>query len=492
MDVTLVAKRHSTLPADDDHPYRTGPWRPQTNEWDATDLDVTGELPADLEGVYLRNTENPVRPPIRRYHPFDGDGMIHAVSFREGTASYRNRFVQTEGLLAEEAAGEALWAGIAESPRLSKREDGWGARTRMKDASSTDIVVHAGVALSSFWQCGDLYQLDPVTLDNLGRAAWDGAFPRERGISAHARVDEHTGELMWFNYSTTAPYLRYGVLGPDRKVSHDVAIELPGARLPHDIAFTEHFTILNDLPLFWDADLIAQGRYASRFHRDLPSRFGILPRHGSPGEIRWFDAEPTYVLHWANAYEDGDEIVLDGFFQGCPEPADVPNQGPPDRMFRFLGSDVLETRLHRWRFDLRTGLTREQDLTDRCSEFGMINGRHGGRRHRYVYATVNQPGWFVMTGVLRHDTATGVVDEYHFDDGVYCSETAMAPKVGSTSEDDGYLVTITTDVNADRSACCVFDAADVGAGPVATVALPERVSSGTHSFWAPAADIPAW
>ena len=46
MDVEIVGKFLSTLPEDDDHPYRTGPWRPQTTEWDADDLTVVeGEIP---------------------------------------------------------------------------------------------------------------------------------------------------------------------------------------------------------------------------------------------------------------------------------------------------------------------------------------------------------------------------------------------------------------------------------------------------------------
>ncbi|MFQ5558906.1 MAG: apocarotenoid-15,15'-oxygenase, partial [Acidimicrobiales bacterium] len=53
----------SGLPPDDTHPYRTGAWRPQTVEYDAWDLEVEGEIPDDLNGVYLRNTENPLLPP---------------------------------------------------------------------------------------------------------------------------------------------------------------------------------------------------------------------------------------------------------------------------------------------------------------------------------------------------------------------------------------------------------------------------------------------
>ena len=68
----------------------------------------------------------------------------------------------------------------------------------------------------------------------------------------------------------------------------------------------------------------------------------------------------------------------------------------------------------------------------------------------------------------------------------------MAPRVGSTGEDDGYLVTIVSDMNRDSSECLVFDARNLADGPIARVQLPERVSSGTHSTWAPGYQIPDW
>ncbi|MGI9126023.1 MAG: carotenoid oxygenase family protein, partial [Mycobacterium sp.] len=109
MDVEIVGKFLSTLPEDDDHPYRTGAWRPQTTEWRADDMiTVEGEIPGDLDGIYLRNTENPLHPALKSYHPFDGDGMLHIVGFRDGKAFYRNRFIRTEAFEAEQEAGESL------------------------------------------------------------------------------------------------------------------------------------------------------------------------------------------------------------------------------------------------------------------------------------------------------------------------------------------------------------------------------------------------
>ncbi len=50
----------SNLPVGDTHPYRSGAWQPQTVEHTVRDLPVEGAIPRELNGVYLRNTENPL------------------------------------------------------------------------------------------------------------------------------------------------------------------------------------------------------------------------------------------------------------------------------------------------------------------------------------------------------------------------------------------------------------------------------------------------
>ena len=479
----IVSRMHTTLDPDDTHPYRTGAWRPNLTEYDADELQVVGTIPPDLSGVYLRNTENPVHDSIGRYHPFDGDGMLHAIHFEAGAASYRNRFVRTLGLAAENEAGHALWGGLAENPERSIRTDGWGARTRLKDPSSTDVVVHAGVAKTSFYQCGDLYLHDPITLADIGRETWGGRFPAE-GVSAHTKVDERTGEMLFFNYSTEPPYMHYGVVDAANELVHYTPVPLPGPRLPHDMAFTENYAILNDCPMFWDPKLLQRGVYAVRYFRDLPTRFAVIPRRGGPDDIRWFEADPTYVLHWINAYEDGDEIVLDGFFQTHPSPRSSPDDPEFEQMFRFVDLARLESHPHRWRFNLRTGRTTEERLDDRVLEFGTINAGAAGLAYRYAYTVSAKPGWFLFNGLTKLDLQTGTVDEYRFPDGVFASEAPMAPRIGATAEDDGYLLTFTTDMNNDSSHCQIFAAQDLGGGPIATIRLPERISSGTHSCWA--------
>ena len=354
----------------------------------------------------------------------------------------------------------------------------------MKDNASTDVVVHGGKALASFYQCGELYQLDPTSLADKGKASWNGAFPPE-GVSAHPKVDEHTGELLFFNYSTTAPFMKYGVVSSEGELTNYQDIPLPGPRLPHDMAFTENWSILNDLPLYWDPKALKEGFYSNTYNRDLPSRFALIPRHGTSNEIRWFEADPTFVLHWTNAYEEGDEVVLDGFFQHNPTASGVRRHADALKGFETLDMNVLEARAHRWRFNLKTGSCSEEQMSDRCSEFPMINGTHAGRRHRYSYNSICAPNLFAFNGLIKHDLDTGKEETYEFEDGVFVSETVMAPRDHSAREDDGYLVTFSSDLIRDISDALVFDASDITQGPICKIRLPERISSGTHASWAP-------
>ncbi|WP_108811621.1 carotenoid oxygenase family protein [Sphingorhabdus sp. Alg231-15] len=480
-----VSQIKTTLRAND-HPYRNGAWTPVFEELETDQLEIIGTIPADIDGIYVRNTENPVHDSIGRYHPFDGDGMIHTLRIRDGKASYRNRFVRTEGFEAEQAEGGPLWVGIMGRPSDSKRP-GWGAHGSVKDSSSTDVVVHAGKILSTFYQCGDGYQLDPETLETLGTADW----VPEDGVSAHPKVDENTGELLFFNYSTKAPYLHYGVVGPDDQLKHFIPVELPGARLPHDMAFSENYAIFNDCPLYWKPELIEQNLYVPSYHPDEPTRFGVIPRMGQPEDIKWFEAKPTYVLHWANAFEDGDELVLDGYFQNQPVPkplTDFPSG------YESMGASIdlhsFQPELHRWRFNLKTGETREETLFDDYPvEFGMFNQQVVGQPYRYVYSVTGHPGWFLFNGVVKHDLETGTAERYYFGDDRFGSEAPFIPRKNAQSEDDGYLISFITDMAQDRSECIIVDAKDIAAGPVCTIILPHRISSGTHATWAEAEQI---
>jgi carotenoid cleavage dioxygenase len=109
-------------------------------------------------------------------------------------------------------------------------------------------------------------------------------------------VDEHTGELCYFDYGHEHPFMWYGVVDAAGRLVHHVAVELPGARLPHDMAITEHYSILHDLPVSNDEEAWRAGRHKIRFDSSLPARFGVIPAD-SPA-IRWFEFSPCSCTMW--------------------------------------------------------------------------------------------------------------------------------------------------------------------------------------------------
>ncbi|KNZ31832.1 MAG: apocarotenoid-15,15'-oxygenase [Methylibium sp. NZG] len=459
-----------------DIPALAGNNAPVHDELVLDNLPVIGELPADLNGLYVRNGPNPYFQPDWRYHAFDGDGMLHAIHFDRGRLSYRNRWVRTAGLDEEVAAGHALWKGIKEPPR----RDAPGQP--MKNTSNTDVKYHAGRLISMWYRSGMPYAVDPYTLEPLGTADYGGALTR---ISAHSRPDERTGELLFFDYDTKPPYMQYGVIGPDRKLKHRIDVPLPGPRLPHDMAVTEHYTILHDFPLLLDDDALAAGRYKLRFHAEMPTRFAVVPRYGSAEQIRWFEARPTYLLHVVNAWEEGDEVVM----VGTPYRTHEDEHGQIDarRLERTIHFRQRDFVLYEWRFNLATGRTAERVIDDVLNtEFPAINPAYQGRKTQHSYHIVFPHGGkeeVRFTGLAKMNHRTGAYAAWSEGPEAFYNEPAFAPRDGSTGEDDGYVVTIAWNPALLRSEVQVFDArgTEFGRGPIARVPLPRRVPHGFHA-----------
>ncbi len=470
-----------------DIPALSGNNAPVADEIFAGDLAVIGELPADLNGIYVRNGPNAYFPPDWRYHAYDGDGMLHALYFDRGRVSYRNRWIRTTGLHEEQAAGRTLWRGIKESPRADTPDE------PLKNTSNTDVKYHAGRLITMWYRSGMPYAVDPFTLETLGTADYGGALER---ISAHSRPDEHTGELLFFDYDVKRPFMQYGVIGADRKLKHKIDIPLPGPRLPHDMAVTEHYSILHDFPMRLDEEALKAGRYKLNFHAELPTRFAVVPRYGDASQIRWFEARPTYLLHVVNAWEEGDEIVM----VGTPYRMHEDERGKIDarRLERTINQRQRDFLLYEWRFNLRTGSTRERTIDDVLnSEFPVINSAYQGRKNEHSYNIVFPYGGKEeprFPGLVKYNLRTGGYVAYSEGPQSFYNEPGFAPRDHSSAEDDGYLVTIAWDAQAQRSEVQVFDASgrEFGRGPIARVPLPRRVPHGFHASFVSAAVLARW
>lgn len=477
---------------DVDHPYLHGLFAPVDSEFTSDKLLVeSGTIPADLDGMYVINGPNQRFKPTGKYHYYDGDGMLHAIRFRAGTAAYHSRWIRTFAFNEEEKRGGSIWPGLC-GPFDFELE-----HSPIKDNSNTDIIFYNGKLLSLWYLAGKPYSIDPADLSTLGLENLNGIL--QHNLSAHSKVDTRTGELLFFNYQDRAPYMSYGVADSRGKILVDIPLDLPGPRSPHDMGVTRHYSILHDLPYFQDADVLKNHKKrVVRFHPEVPARFGIIPRLGQASDIRWFEAEPCYILHVVNCWEDGDEIVMVACRQPNPGGRRDPMEGP-------LASQLAERRrvhqLHEWRFNLQTGQTRERMLDDANTEFPTVNQMFLGVPNRYAYHQYipligeesNISGRCqTFDALFKYDLTDGSYQRYDYGKGACGSETWFAPRSGAdfhSAEDDGYLVTFVHDSTNWTSRCLVFDAKDIEKGPITVIRMPRRFNIGFHATWVRGEDL---
>jgi carotenoid cleavage dioxygenase-like enzyme len=454
------------------NPYLDGNFAPVHTEITTDTLKVIGELPPDLSGMFVRNGPNPQWTPIGQYHWFDGDGMLHGVRINNGKATYRNRYVRTRGWEIEHEAGKAIWTGLLEPPQ---RDNPYGS---YKNTANTALVWHAGQFLA-LWEGGAPHAIKLPELETIGEYTYNGKLISP--FTAHPKVDPVTGEMMFFGYSFSPPYLQYGVVSAGGELLRTVPIDLPIPVMMHDFAITENYTIFMDLPLTFSTERMQRGEPLMMFERDRPSRFGILPRHGDNSNIRWFESPACYIFHTLNAYEEKDEVVLIACrMNSTTVLASEDSQGDPQGNIPHL---------HRWHFNLSSGTVREEMLDDIPSEFPRVNENLLGRKTEYGYAgRVAKSSMPLFDGIVKYNLYNGTSQTHEFGQGRYGGEAVFVPRVSSSQgetkgEDDGWLITFVYDHASESSELVVVDAQDVTSQPVARVLIPQRVPYGFHGAW---------
>ena len=451
--------------------YLSGTYEPVFEEVVAEDLEVVGEIPKDLSGHFLRIGPNPYFvPDMERYHIFDGDGMIHGVHLENGRATYRNKFIDSAGLREEREKGEWIFPGL----NLYGDYIAKGEMSRSKNTGNTAMVVHQG-QLFGLMEGGTPYALSLPALETVGEHNFKGTL--NHNFTAHPKVDARTGEMMTFGYSPFPPYLTYSVVSSEGQAVHTQEITIPKGIMMHDCAITEHYTIFPDLPLVFDFEKLSEGKSMIGWDPDNGSRIGVVPRFGGDDTIIWFDIEESFLFHVANAWEEGDEIVL----QAC--------RSDRGAIETTEGLDVRDQlgRLHQWRLNIKTGaVVSELLVAEHHCDFPRLSDALTGYPNRYIYAArfrVNEMATF--DAEIKYDNETKSTQVHAYGEGKEGGEAVFAPRIGAEAEDDGYVICFVNDA-ADRSCeCHIIDAQNFEAPPVAKIKIPTRVPHGFHAAWVP-------
>jgi carotenoid cleavage dioxygenase-like enzyme len=459
----------SAAPASSDSPYFHGLLAPVDDEREDLDLEIEGEIPAGLNGIFVRNGPNPQFRPEGAYHPFDGDGMLHAVYFEDGRARYKNRWIESKGLLAERKRGRACYGSIGEFKPPA--QDVMEEAGMMKNNANTHFIRHAG-RYFALMEAGQPTQTTRE-LETLGECDFDGKLVGP--MTAHPKIDPVTGELIFFAYSPVPPYLRYHVVDASGALVHSIEIDIPNPVMIHDFAVTEHYAVFLDSPAVFDLESMLSGGSAISWKPELGTRMGILPRRGGPEAIRWFEVPTCNIVHFFNAWdEDGVVHVHAPAFPEMPGAFDFANP--------VAASEPVPWH---WAVDLESSAVSARQTDDRSGEFPRINDEHAAHKTRYLYNS-RARSWefdFDFHGVVKYDLESGAAEEFFHGETAVSGEHVFAPDPAGSGEDDGWLLSMVSDRATEQSHLAVLDARNPSAGPLAKVGIPRRVPLGFHANW---------
>jgi all-trans-8'-apo-beta-carotenal 15,15'-oxygenase len=484
-------------------PYRREDWQRGYNslaqEFDYWIDEIDGEIPSELQGTLFRNGPGLLEVNGERiHHPFDGDGMICAIAFQNGRAHFRNRFVKTEGYLAEQVAGKILYRGVFGTDKPG----GWLANLldfRLKNIANTNVLYWGG-KLRALWEAAEPHALDPYTLNTLGLDYLEGVLKPGDAFAAHPRIDPASGvndDACLVNFSIK-PGLSSTItlyeFAPDGKLLQKYAHSTPGFAFIHDFAITPHYCIFFQNPVtFNPLNFLAGMRSAAeciQFHPEKPTKIVLIPRKGAWGKesaqlttphsvLRAFETLSGFVFHHANAFEDGDEVVIDSVCY-----ADLPAV-EPEGDFRQTNFDAIAPgNLWRFRVNLHTGAVDRQLLEGRCCEFPVVHPAKVGRSYRYTYlAAAHAPtGNAPHQAVVKVDTHSSNRALWSAAPWGYVGEPIFVPRENapdsSNAEDDGWVLVMAFDATRDRSDLVILNAHDLS--QVARLHLKHHVPYGLH------------
>jgi all-trans-8'-apo-beta-carotenal 15,15'-oxygenase len=425
------------------------------------------------------------------HHPFDGDGMISRISFSNGRAHFRNRFIRTEAYLEEQKAGKILYRGVFGT----QKPGGWLANIfdlKLKNIANTN-VIYWGDKLLALWEAAEPHHLDPYTLDTLGKEHFNGVLSEGEAFAAHPRFDpssaQDNGAPSLVNFSikpglsTTITIFELDTTG---KIVRKHAHSVPGFCFIHDFVITPNYCILFQNPVAFNPIPFALGIRGAgeciKFQPNQPTQIIIISRNPQEKEIQILETQSGFVFHHANAFEQGDEIVVDSIcYESLPEVE-------PESDFRQVDFEALSPG-HLWRFHLNLkDKTVSRELTEsRCCEFPSIHKERVGRAYRYLYigAAHGDTGNAPLQAILKIDLESGLRQLWSAAPRGFIGEPIFVERPNATDEDDGWVLTLVYDAVHHRSDVVILDARDLNRGAIARLHLKHHVPYGLHGSFTP-------
>lgn len=459
-------------------------------EVELDDVAVRGIVPDWLEGTLLRNGPGTFQVGERRYrHWFDGLAMLHRFTLQGGRVSYANRFLETKAYSAARDDGRIAYPEFATDPCRSLFARAMAVFDPQVTDSAKVNITRLAERYLALAETPVQVEFDPQTLKTVGVDSWDtSTFGRMTTVHPHVDGDRGEAVNLVVRYGASSRYVFRQVDLADGGALDGTDLATRRVAKPsyiHSFGMSGRYLVLAEFPLvvnpisllLWLRPYIENFRWEPR----RGARFHLFDRE-TGAHVRTLRAPAFFAFHHVNAYDDGDDVVVDlvGY-----DDADIIGAFYLHRL-EEPDARIPPGTLRRFRLPVRggDGTVTGEELSPTGIELPSLDYDRMNTRpdQRYVYGVGLSGERGFYDRLVKIDTGaadgSGRSTKIWSEPGCYPGEGVFAGRPGREREDDGVVLSVVLDSERGTSFLLVLDAE--GFTEIARAELPHPVLLGYH------------
>ena len=330
--------------------------------------------------------------------------------------------------------------------------------------------------LFALCEAGRPYELSPEDLAPAGESDLDGVITKAFSAHPHYVPSRRTTYNFGLGQGRSTVVALYAL--PDNgKPQRLCEFPIPGARLNHDFAVTDRYAIFMFAPAFMSLKAVLfekKGPVSSmKWMAERGTEIVIVPLD-EPTRIRRFHVDAFLMEHTVNAWQDGEDILVDYTHYASPNELEGFVRG----LVRGVVEQPLGSSLRRMRIKPNSDDVAIETVLDRPIELPTVSPLDFARRHRFSYGAVAGDGRYRSSASCATTPRAARSTEYAPGKDEYPGEPLIV-----ATEDGDFILTLVYDGKADTSRLEVLRADRISDGPVAACHFDQAIPFGFHGVF---------
>ena len=499
---------------------------PVHEEHDFVELEFDGKI--QLDGMYIRNGPNPGVHVGKNYHWFAGDGMLHAIYFKDNKAYYVNKFIKTSKYTIEKeiqtgisgSFGE-LSSAVPQQPlkllfwllRNIARPKLFRALFDRNISTGNTALAHYNQRLLALVESSLPTHIIAPSLDTAGIYDFNttyGTYSRNTFLTkfskfpivgkafqfvddllfdqttiaytAHPKIDYETKDIFSMSYSASGPCHYFVANKHGKPIVNSLQLDFGRNPWMHDFVITKKYAIFFDCNLLFDFDAMKRGEPILGVRKNIHGCIWVFPRYSNnPKDLICITGKDLgIVVHFANAFEINDNTIeviasrSNSIEIGNLQVLDLKDTSPNDLSY-----------LTRYTIDLKSKTFSQQRLTDVVGEFPVINKGYTAKSNQYVYFATTRTKFVLFDGICKIDLKTNQTQILDHGKDWYSGESLFVST--GAREDDGFVMSFVHNEVTNKDEFRIANALNMEV--VSVIKVPFTVPYGFHGYWLSKEDI---